>query len=152
VFVQSWNYNQPQGKAAKSLTLWQTKRQNSNLMLTSSIDCTNCFAQVSTLHLTPCQRWNQCAIQFKTSALIKFNIATGMSWGVPYCNLKFMAELSITAITNVDLAFNFAFAYTWAPQPIKLASITPLMDQALAGFNILGFPLTLGVSYGIDIK
>jgi hypothetical protein len=63
-----------------------------------------------------------------------------------------MAELSITALTNVDLAFNFDFAYRWTPEPIKLASITPLMDQALAGFNIMGFPLTLGVSYGIDIK
>ena len=63
-----------------------------------------------------------------------------------------MAELSITALTNVDLAFNFDFEYRWTPEPIKLASITPLMDQALAGFNIMGFPLTLGVSYGIDIK
>ena len=75
-----------------------------------------------------------------------------MSWGTPYCNVKFMAELTITAITNVDLLFTFAFAYNWTPDPIKLASITPMMDQALASFSILGFPLTLGVSYGIDIK
>jgi hypothetical protein len=90
--------------------------------------------------------------QFKTNAVVKFYVGTGLSWGVPYCNLKFMAELTLTAIANVDLLFTFAFAYNWTPDPVKIASITPMLDQALAGFSILGFPLTLGVSYGIDIK
>lgn len=103
----------------------------------ASVDCVSCFAQ------------------FKASATIKYQLNFEVSWWlfIPYpsLNVRFMAEVSIRAIANIDLKFKFDYAaeYEYSKQ---LASITPMLDQALASFNILGFPLTLGITYGLDIS
>ena len=128
---QNWNYNQEKGKASTSINLYD-KQLSANSRV--SVDCVECFAQ------------------FKASATIKYSIQAGIQrWFSPYCNIMFMAEISIRAIANIDLRFAFDYAYEYSYQK-KLASIVPMLDQALSSFRILGFPLTLGVTYGLDIS
>jgi hypothetical protein len=147
VLSQNWNFNQATGQASKSLNLWYRQIQSSvtdedsgysgSTTLTASVDCVSCFAQ------------------FKATATIKFRLDFEVKWAwfIPYpsLNVKFMAEISIRAIANIDLKFAFDYAAEYEYSK-KLASITPMLDEALAGFNILGFPLTLGITYGLDIS
>lgn len=63
-----------------------------------------------------------------------------------------MSELSLKALANVDIAASFSAAYDWEPPAKRLASITPMLNEALGNFNILGFPLMLGVTFGLDIS
>ena len=133
VLSQNWNFNQERGAASTSINLWN--RQGT--LGRASVDCVSCYAQ------------------FKASAVIKYRVEYGVKWEfwvipVPFVDIKFMAEVSIRAIANIDLKFFYDYAYTYEYSR-KLASITPMLDQALGGFNILGFPLTLGITYGLDI-
>lgn len=128
VLLQNWNFNQETGAASKSLNLW-----NGNVGgVDASIDCVSCFAQ------------------FKASSTIKYSVAYGTSWLKPYIEFRFMAEVSIRAIANIDLQFSLQYAYEYEYSK-KLASIIPMLDEALSSFSILGFPLTLGVTFGLDI-
>jgi hypothetical protein len=141
VLSQNWNFNQATGQASKSLNLWYRQIQSStsagSTTLTASVDCVSCYAQ------------------FKASATIKYRLQFECKWWlfIPYPSLdvRFMAEISIRAIANIDLKFAFDYAAEYEYSK-KLASITPMLDEALAGFNILGFPLTLGITYGLDIS
>jgi hypothetical protein len=130
---QNWNYNSAQGKASRSINLYTRNGV--------SIDCVECYAQ------------------FKASAIIKYSVAAGFRrsgpwWNpipYPYAEVRFMAEISITAIANIDLQFAFNYAYEYSYEQ-KLASIIPMLDQALSRFSIAGIPLTLRVTYGLDIS
>jgi hypothetical protein len=130
VVSQNWNFNQETGKASTNLNLWNRPTRDGNGKL--SVDCVNCFAQ------------------FKASATVKYKAEYGTNWFVPYLKMAFMAEISIRAIANIDLQFMFEYAYE-NEYSKKLASITPMLNQAMSGFSILGFPLTLGITYGLDI-
>ncbi len=130
---QNWNFNQETGKASTNLNLWN--RQTSTQR--ASVDCVSCYAQ------------------FKASATVKYRVEYGIRWEwifvpVPFVDVKFMAEVSLRAIANIDLQFSYDYAYEYEYSK-KLATLTPMLDQALGGFNILGIPLTLGITYGLDI-
>ncbi len=123
---QNWNYNSEKGKASRSINLYTRSGV--------SIDCVECFAQ------------------FKASATVKYSVAAGVRrWFRPYLNVQFMAEISIRAIANIDLQFAFNYEYEYSYKQ-KLASIIPMLDQALSSFSVLGIPLTLRFTYGLDIS
>ncbi len=129
VLPQNWNYNPSEGQASRSINLYQGSGV--------SIDCVECFAQ------------------FTASATVKYSVEAGVewSWGIPYpyASVRFMAEISIRAMANIDLKFGFNYAYEYSYTQ-KLASIVPMLDQALSSFSVLGIPLTLRFTYGLDIS
>ena len=101
---------------------------------TGSIDCVSCFST------------------FKVDATIKYSVEVGFHWFWPYAELKFMAELTLRAVANIDLNLKVSAAYDYEPPAKKIASITPMINEALASFNIIGIPFMLGATFGIDVS
>ncbi len=136
-FSQNWNFDEEGGKAAAPIRIWSGKKQSESGSATAegAVDCTSCFAT------------------FQVAATIKYLVAAGTYWtGWPYLETKFMAELSLKAVANVDLQAQFTAEYNYESPVKRIASISPMLNEALGNFNILGFPLMLGVTFGIDIS
>ncbi len=102
---------------------------------TGSIDCVSCFST------------------FKVDATIKYYVEVGTRWLFwPYAELKFMAELTLRTVANIDLNLKASAAYDYEPPAKKIASITPMINEALAKFDIIGMPYTLKATFGIDVS
>jgi hypothetical protein len=102
---------------------------------TGSIDCVSCYST------------------FKVDATIKYSVEVGTRWIFwPYAELKFMAELTVRAVANIDLNLKVSAAYDYEPPAKKIASITPMINEALGSFNIIGIPFMLGATFGIDVS
>jgi uncharacterized membrane protein len=126
--LQSWNFNEEKGGEAKSINLWNSSLSEQSK---ASVDCVSCYAR------------------FTAAATIKFEISVSViPWRV---TTKLMAEISVNAIANVDLKFSFNYEYEFEYSK-KLLTITPMINQNLANFNVLGFNNILKATYGIDIS
>jgi hypothetical protein len=124
--LQNWNFNSEEGGAARSINFFEREFDNGM----ASVDCVSCFAR------------------FKAALSVKFDISVGWK-GV---KATFLAEISISAVANVDVKFSFNYDYEYEYKK-KLASITPMLNQNLQTFKILGLGShPLGVTYGLDIS
>jgi hypothetical protein len=137
IFLQNWNFNREEGRAASNINFWRKTAQDEarRFFGSGSVDCVSCYAT------------------FKVDARIRYEIEAGFTWYLfPYLNYKFMAEFSLQAIANIDVQFDFSATYNYEPPARQLAKIRPMLNEALGAFNILGFPLSLSVTFGLDIS
>ncbi len=130
--LQSWNFDEEEGGAAKPINLWNRSLSENTK---ASVDCVKCYAR------------------FTAAATIKFEISVRPAFALPPWTFttKLMVEISLNAIANVDIKFSFNYEYEWEYSK-KLLTITPMINQNLASFKVLGFNNILKATYGIDIS
>jgi hypothetical protein len=135
--LQNWNFNREEGRAASNINFWKKSAQDEARRFSGwgSADCVSCYAA------------------FRVDARIKYELKAGVHFFLsPFFDFKFMAEFSLQAIANIDLQLNMSGSYEYEPPALQLARIQPMLNSALGAFNILSIPLTLSVSFGLDIS